>query len=68
MRKKRVKGGGQHTMSCKIDNNKWEWLQHEENKNRVINQGLWWWKHQQQKFQGEDFMEHLEECSKKGED
>lgn len=44
MRKSRTKGGGQHAISARIDNMHWQWLQHEPNKNRIINQGLWWWK------------------------
>lgn len=51
MRKSRTKGGGQHCISAKIDLDKWEWLKNEPNKNRIINQGLWWWKRQQQRFQ-----------------
>lgn len=38
MRKTRVKGGDQHAMSVRIDNELWEWLQNEPNKNRLINE------------------------------
>lgn len=44
MRKTRTKGGGQHAISARIDQEKWEWLKNEPNKNRIINQGLWLWK------------------------
>lgn len=40
MRKTRVKGGDQHAMSVRIDNDLWEWLQNEPNKNRLINECL----------------------------
>lgn len=40
MRKTRTKGGDQHAISCRIDNNTWEWLNGEQNKNRLINDAL----------------------------
>lgn len=47
MRKTRVKGGDQHAMSVRIDNDLWEWLQGEPNKNRLINELLTFWRRSQ---------------------
>ena len=44
MRKTRVKGGDQHAMSVRIDNETWNWLQGEQNKNRLINELLKFWR------------------------
>lgn len=65
MRKKRSKTSGQHTICAKIDAENWEWLQGVPNKNRVINQGLWWWLHMFRRSairDPEEAMSHWEDC------
>ena len=66
MRKPYTKGGGQHTICARIDLDKWAWLKEMPNRNRVINQGLWWWYEKFQRGRGlfdttEDLMQHWDD-------
>ena len=58
MRKTRVKGGDQHAMSVRIDNELWEWLQGEQNKNRLINECLEFVKYMQHQPAGRQKILH----------